>query len=136
MEAGWSARRVARHLDRSNCVVSSRSEKCHLHEDQAQDVLDRPVIEKTTTLRLAELPLESQHPLRVLPLMPTHQRLRLEWSRARGNWSAAEWNQVVFSDESTFNLSSDDNCVRVRRPVVSTSILPLLHSDIPVLQLV
>ncbi|GFX24890.1 transposable element Tcb2 transposase [Trichonephila clavipes] len=28
----------------------------------------------------------------------------------------AEWNQVVFSDESRFNLSSDDNRARVFRP--------------------
>ncbi|GFT75731.1 transposable element Tcb2 transposase [Trichonephila clavipes] len=48
--------------------------------------------------------------------MPTHRRLRLEWCRARGNWTAAEWNQIVFSDESRFNLSSDDNRVRVWRP--------------------
>ncbi|GFW66012.1 transposable element Tcb1 transposase [Trichonephila clavipes] len=27
-----------------------------------------------------------------------------------------EWNKVVFSDESRFNLSSDDNRVRVWRP--------------------
>ncbi|GFX86438.1 transposable element Tcb2 transposase [Trichonephila clavipes] len=46
----------------------------------------------------------------------THRRLRLEWYRARGNWTAAEWNQVVFSDKSRFNLSSDDNRVRVWVP--------------------
>ncbi|GFT67415.1 transposable element Tcb2 transposase [Trichonephila clavipes] len=33
-----------------------------------------------------------------------------------GNWTAAEWNQVVFSDESRSNLSSDGNRVRVWRP--------------------
>ncbi|GFU51890.1 transposable element Tcb1 transposase [Trichonephila clavipes] len=59
MEAGWSARRVARQLGRSDCV---------------------------------------------------------EWCHARGNWTAAEWNHVIFSDESGFNLSSDDNRVRVWRP--------------------
>ncbi|GFW08116.1 transposable element Tcb2 transposase [Trichonephila clavipes] len=48
--------------------------------------------------------------------MPTHRRLRLEWCRARGNWTATEWNQVVISDESRFNLSSDDNRVGVWRP--------------------
>ncbi|GFW42868.1 transposable element Tcb2 transposase [Trichonephila clavipes] len=57
----------------------------------------------------------SRRPSRVLLLTPTHQRLRSEWCRARGNWSAAEWNQVDFSDESRFNLSSDDNRVRVWR---------------------
>ncbi|GFY12410.1 transposable element Tcb1 transposase [Trichonephila clavipes] len=66
--------------------------------------------------RLAEGHLGSRRPLRVLPWEPTHQRLRLEWCRARGNRIAAEWNQVVFSDESRFNLSSDDNRVRVWRP--------------------
>ncbi|GFW01184.1 transposable element Tcb1 transposase [Trichonephila clavipes] len=49
MEAGWSARRVARQLGRSDCVVTSGSERYHLHENQAQDALDRPVVEKTAT---------------------------------------------------------------------------------------
>ncbi|GFS47167.1 uncharacterized protein TNCV_2053381 [Trichonephila clavipes] len=53
MEAGWSARRVARHLGHSDCVVksigTSGSERCHLHDDQLQDALDRPVVEKTAT---------------------------------------------------------------------------------------
>ncbi|PRD32103.1 UNVERIFIED_CONTAM: hypothetical protein NCL1_21471 [Trichonephila clavipes] len=53
MEAGWSARRVARQLGRCDCVGgavgTSGSEKCYLHEDQAQNNLDRPVVEKTTT---------------------------------------------------------------------------------------
>ncbi|GFV53456.1 transposable element Tcb2 transposase [Trichonephila clavipes] len=40
----------------------------------------------------------------------------MEWCRARGKWTAAEWNQVVFSDESRFSLSSDDNRVSVWRP--------------------
>ncbi|GFY29646.1 uncharacterized protein TNCV_1812261 [Trichonephila clavipes] len=53
MEAGWLARRVARELGRSDCVVrgcrNQWSERCHIHEDQAQDSLDRSVYEKTTT---------------------------------------------------------------------------------------
>ncbi|GFX98778.1 transposable element Tcb1 transposase [Trichonephila clavipes] len=49
-------------------------------------------------------------------MTPTHRRIRLEWCRAGGYWTAAEWNQVVFSDESRFNLICDDNRVRVWRP--------------------
>ncbi|GFX27331.1 uncharacterized protein TNCV_3341431 [Trichonephila clavipes] len=30
-------------------VGTSGSERCHLHEDQAQNALDKPVVEKTTT---------------------------------------------------------------------------------------
>ncbi|GFW39085.1 transposable element Tcb2 transposase [Trichonephila clavipes] len=45
MEAGWSARRVAPQLGHSYCVVRRywdqwTRERCHLHEDQAQDALD------------------------------------------------------------------------------------------------
>ncbi|GFU96766.1 transposable element Tcb1 transposase [Trichonephila clavipes] len=43
--------------------------------------------------------------------------LRLKWYPAQGNWTAAEWNQVIFSDESKFYLSSDENRVRVWRPL-------------------
>ncbi|GFW88924.1 transposable element Tcb2 transposase [Trichonephila clavipes] len=62
---------------------------------------------------LAEGHLGSRRPLRV---PPSHRHFRLEWCRARGNWTAAKWNQVVFSNESRFNFSSDDNRVRVWKP--------------------
>ncbi|GFU68814.1 transposable element Tcb2 transposase [Trichonephila clavipes] len=75
-----------------------------------------PVSSRTMRRRLAEGHLGPLHPLRVLPLKPTYRRLRLELCHARGNCTAAEWNQVVFSDESIFYLSSDDNRVRVWRP--------------------
>ncbi|GFV13608.1 transposable element Tcb2 transposase [Trichonephila clavipes] len=74
------------------------------------------VSSRTIRRRLAEGHLGSRRPLRELPLTPTYRRLRLERCRARGNWTAAEWKQVVFSDECRFNLSSDDNHVRVLRP--------------------
>ncbi|GFS63109.1 transposable element Tcb1 transposase [Trichonephila clavipes] len=64
---------------------------------------------------MAERHLGSRRPLRVLPLTPTHRRLCLEWCLARGNWTAAEWNQVVFSYESRFNIRKNDNRVRVGR---------------------
>ncbi|GFU16085.1 transposable element Tcb2 transposase [Trichonephila clavipes] len=102
MEAGSSARRVARQLGRSDCVV--------------EPSLEAPVSSRTIRRCLAEGHLGSQRPLHVLPLTPTHRRLRLMWRPTRENWTAADWNQVVFCDESRFNLSSDDNRVRVWRP--------------------
>ncbi|GFX85604.1 transposable element Tcb2 transposase [Trichonephila clavipes] len=104
MEAGWSARRVARQLGRSDCVA------------QVAPSLWAPVSSRTIRRRLAEEHLVSWCPLHVLPLTPTHRRLRLEWCHARGNWTAVEWNQVVFSGKSRFNLSSDDNHVCAWRP--------------------
>ncbi|GFX80814.1 transposable element Tcb2 transposase [Trichonephila clavipes] len=79
---------------------------------QVAPSLGSPVSSRTIRKHLAEGHLGSRRPLCVLPLTPTHRRLRMEWCRTRGSWIAA----VVFSDESRFNLSSDDNRVRVWRP--------------------
>ncbi|GFW43148.1 transposable element Tcb2 transposase [Trichonephila clavipes] len=87
-----------------------------------------PVSSRTIRRRLAEGHLGSRCPLRVLPLTPTHRRFRLEWCRSRGNWTAAEWNRVVFSDKSRFNLSSDENRVRVWKPRGERLNPSLLHT--------
>ncbi|GFW14557.1 transposable element Tcb2 transposase [Trichonephila clavipes] len=83
---------------------------------QVATLLGTPVSSRTILKRLAEGHLGSRHPLRGLLLTPTYRSLRLEWCHKRQNWTAAKWNQGLFSDESKFNLSSDDYCVRVRRP--------------------
>ncbi|GFV03410.1 hypothetical protein TNCV_596181 [Trichonephila clavipes] len=54
----------------------------------------------------------------VLLQIPYHQLMHEKpdkniFGLQKENWTAAEWNQVVLSDESRFNLSSDDNRVGV-----------------------
>ncbi|GFS96430.1 transposable element Tcb2 transposase [Trichonephila clavipes] len=79
-------------------------------------ILGTPESSRTIRRRLDEGYLGSWGPLRVCSLTPTHPRLHLDWCYSRGNWTAVEWNQVIISDESRFNISSDDNRVRVYRP--------------------
>ncbi|GFS56161.1 transposable element Tcb2 transposase [Trichonephila clavipes] len=117
-----------------NAHIQTTVSSASIHAQEAPS-LGAPVSTQTIRSRLAEGHLGLQHPLRVLPLTPSHQHLRLEWCSTRGNCTAAEWNRVVFSDESRFNLSSDENPVRVCSPVVNASILPLLYSDTPLSQL-
>ncbi|GFT71804.1 transposable element Tcb2 transposase [Trichonephila clavipes] len=102
---------------------------------QVATPLGAPASKRTIRRCLAEGHLGSRRPLSVLPLRLTHRHLHLEWCRARGNWTAAERNQVILSDESRFNLSSDNNRILVWRPVVNASILPLLYSDTPLPQM-
>ncbi|GFX61515.1 transposable element Tcb2 transposase [Trichonephila clavipes] len=71
-------------------------------QEQFESSLGAPVSSRTIRRHLAKGYLVSRCPLRVLPLTPTHQRLCLEWCCARENWTAAEFNQVVFSDEYIF----------------------------------
>ncbi|GFU41887.1 transposable element Tcb2 transposase [Trichonephila clavipes] len=79
MEAGWSARRVARQLGRSDCVPTASSAAM---QAQVAPSLGALVSSRTVRRRLAEGHLGSWRPLRVLPLTPIHRRLRLEWCRA------------------------------------------------------
>ncbi|GFS92791.1 transposable element Tc1 transposase [Trichonephila clavipes] len=50
------------------------------------------------------------------PLTANHRRLRLQWAHKHRAWQA-DWHQVVFSDESRFNLWDHDGRIRVRRYV-------------------
>ncbi|GFV67059.1 transposable element Tcb1 transposase [Trichonephila clavipes] len=100
--------------------------------------LGPPVSSRTIRRRLAEGHLGSRRALRVLLLTPTHQRLLSEWFHARGNWTGAEWNQVVFSDAraNPDSISAVMTIVFVcGDPVVNASILPLLYSNTPLPQL-
>ncbi|GFT40701.1 transposable element Tc1 transposase [Trichonephila clavipes] len=49
-----------------------------------------------------------------IPLTANHRRLRLQWAHAHSTWQA-NWHQVVFSDESRFNLWDHDGRIRFRR---------------------
>ncbi|GFT05302.1 hypothetical protein TNCV_123331 [Trichonephila clavipes] len=45
METGCSTRRVAPHLGHSDFTMTKRQNRGLLHGDQAQDTLDRPIVE-------------------------------------------------------------------------------------------
>ncbi|GFV20195.1 transposable element Tcb2 transposase [Trichonephila clavipes] len=84
-----------------NCII------CHDPGTGSTFTRD-PVSSRTIRWRLADGCLGSRRPLRELPLTHTLRHLHLMWCCARGHWTASEWKQVVSSDESRFNLSSDD----------------------------
>ncbi|GFU30266.1 cubilin [Trichonephila clavipes] len=115
-EAGWSNRRIGRHLGRSDMVVARcwqqwitegrvyrRGEDIQCHQ------------EKPIRRRLTEVGLRSRRPLRRLPLTPHHRQCRLDFCRPRATWSVTDWRRVLFSDESRFSLSADDHRTRVLR---------------------
>ncbi|GFY20199.1 transposable element Tcb2 transposase [Trichonephila clavipes] len=79
--------------------------------------LGTPVSSRTIRKRLAKGHLGLPHPLRVLILTPHPSTPPFGGCHARGNWTAVEWNQFVYIEESRFNLSSDDNRVRLWRPL-------------------
>ncbi|GFU61229.1 transposable element Tcb2 transposase [Trichonephila clavipes] len=104
-EAGWSNRRIGRHLGRSDMVVA----RCW--QQWITEVPSRETIRR----RLTEVGLRSRRPLRRLPLTPHHRQCRLDFCRPRATWSVTDWRRVIFSDESRFSLSADDHRTRVWR---------------------
>ncbi|GFS79690.1 transposable element Tcb2 transposase [Trichonephila clavipes] len=84
------SRREDRHIVR-NARVQPTATSAAIQAHVAPS-LGASVSSRTVRRHLAEEHLGSRRPLRVLPLTPTHRCLRVEWCRARGNWTAAEWN--------------------------------------------
>ncbi|KFM74451.1 Transposable element Tcb2 transposase, partial [Stegodyphus mimosarum] len=75
------------------------------------------VTARTIHRRLTERGLRSPRPLRRLSLTSVQRQARLQWYRAHSHGDVTEWNRIVFSVESLFELSPDDQRRRVwRRP--------------------
>ncbi|GFW08109.1 transposable element Tc1 transposase [Trichonephila clavipes] len=126
-EAGWSNRRIGRHLGRSDMVVA-RCWQQWITEGRVYrrgGVRTHPVPSRETIRRrLTEVVLRSRRPLRRLPLTPHHRQCRLDFCRPRATWSVTDWRRVVFSDESRFSLSADGHrtCLEAQRPAVRSGI--------------
>ncbi|GFU25442.1 HTH_Tnp_Tc3_2 domain-containing protein [Trichonephila clavipes] len=120
-EAGWSNRRIGRHLGRSDMVVarcwqqwitegrvyrrggSGRPRNTNDREDRAI----RRVATSAPTTSLASIQRHlppSRHPAVSTGFLPTSAA-----------WSVTDWRRVIFSDESRFSLSADDHRTRVWR---------------------
>ncbi|GFT60359.1 HTH_38 domain-containing protein [Trichonephila clavipes] len=76
-EAGWSNRRIGRHLGRSDMVVA-RCWQQWITEGRVYRRGGHPVPSRETIRRrLTEVGLRSRRPLRRLPLTPHHRQCRL-----------------------------------------------------------
>ncbi|GFU04728.1 transposable element Tcb1 transposase [Trichonephila clavipes] len=79
-----------------------------------QSVTHHSVSARTIRHRLQQSGLSARRPLLGLPLTQTHRRLRHQWCDERRMW-AAEWNEIVFTDESCICLQHHDGRIRVWR---------------------
>ncbi|GBO08315.1 hypothetical protein AVEN_256278-1 [Araneus ventricosus] len=49
----------------------------------------------------------SHDDLLFVSLSPAHFRARLHWARAHRSWKPQQWDRVLFTDESRFNIQND-----------------------------
>lgn len=65
--------------------------------------------------RLKERGIQPRRPYVGPKLTPRHRQARLTWCRNRQYWNAAQWRQVLYTDESRFTLEHADGRTRVFR---------------------
>ncbi|GFW70666.1 transposable element Tcb1 transposase [Trichonephila clavipes] len=117
--AGWSTRRVAGQVYRSECAVrncweqwTGKVTRSTIRADEAVSI-----VPQTISRHLSKANLKFRRPFRALPLTPEHRQMRVQWCQARSMGNVTDWQNVVFIDESRFVLGTDDNRVQVsRRP--------------------
>ncbi|GFW51961.1 transposable element Tcb1 transposase [Trichonephila clavipes] len=79
-----------------------------------ESVTHHSVSAHTIRCHLQHSGLSARCPLLGLPLTQNHRRLRRQWCDERRMW-VAEWNRVVFTDESRICLQHHDGRIRVWR---------------------
>lgn len=75
----------------------------------------RRISRTTIRRRLHASNLRARRPLRVPRVSPQHRAARLQWAMEHRDWFLAQWQNVLFSDESRFGLQSDSRRERVWR---------------------
>jgi len=77
----------------------------------------RPISSKTVRSRLRSVGIPARRPYRGIVLRGHHRCARVRWARNHLRFTRADWAQVLFTDESQFNVQGNDGrtCVYRRR---------------------
>ncbi|GFW19876.1 transposable element Tcb1 transposase [Trichonephila clavipes] len=95
-------------------AVTDRSVTSRTIAQHIESVTHHSVSACTFRRRLQQSGLSARCPLFGLPLTENHRRLQHQWCDERRVW-VAEWNKVVFTDESRICLKHHDVRIRVWR---------------------
>ena len=79
------------------------------------DIRNNIISDQTVRNRLRQSDLRSRRPLKGMELKRRHRIARLQWARARLRWRRNTWQNILFSDESKFNLKFSDGRLRIYR---------------------
>lgn len=96
-------------------ALRSRSLSAPAMRTRLRNVRNVNVSVQTVRNRLHERGLNAHRPVIATPLTRRHRQARLQWATAHQNWTRQRWSNVVFTDESRYNLSRADGRTRVWR---------------------
>ncbi|GFV14252.1 transposable element Tcb1 transposase [Trichonephila clavipes] len=94
--------------------VTDRPVTSRTKAQRIESVTHHSVSSRTIRRRLQQSGLSARRPLLGLPLTQNHRRLHRQWCDERRMW-VAEWNEVIFTDESRICLQHHDGRFRVWR---------------------
>ncbi|GFX01633.1 transposable element Tcb1 transposase [Trichonephila clavipes] len=77
--------------------------------------IGKAISEATVCRRLHMNGLYARVPRVCVPLFVQSRGARLKWCREHGNWTVSDWGNVMFTDESRFDLEPDDKLIRIWR---------------------
>lgn len=98
-------------------ALQQRNVSANVIRQQLRAATNTNVSQKTIGNRLRSVGLHARRPAVRPRLTAAHRRARLAFCRRHERWTRQHWAQVLFSDESRFNLHHADGRMRVwRRP--------------------
>ena len=115
IQAGTGPRNVITEWDDRHLVhmaVTDRTASSTVLNQNWSTATGLDLSASTVCRRVLRAGLVACMPLCRLPLYRDYQCLRLQWAYERCYWRA-EWRNVMFLDESRFNMSYDDDHIRV-----------------------
>ncbi|GFV91486.1 transposable element Tcb1 transposase [Trichonephila clavipes] len=98
------------YIFRYHCRVSTTDRRGRSHPPQCTTSLSARTIRR----RLQQSGLSARRPLLGLPLTQNHRRIHRRWCHERRMW-VAEWNEVVFTEESRICRQHHDGRIRLWR---------------------
>ncbi|GFV00394.1 transposable element Tcb1 transposase [Trichonephila clavipes] len=111
-------------------AVTDRSVTSRTVAQHIESVTHHSVTARTIRRHLQQSGLSARRPLLGLPLTQNHRCLRRQWCDEIRMW-AAEWNEVVFTDESRICLQHHDGRIRVWRHraerMLNSCVILILH---------
>lgn len=98
-------------------VISLRNRRLTAPQITAEFNLQRrqPVSVSTVKRRLIKAGLKGRIAVRKPRLSTIHKRKRLNWAKAHANWSLDQWKNVLWTDESKFELFGSKRRTFIRR---------------------
>ena len=101
-------------------VINSLRNRRRTAPDLAADFNEHHTTKISTTTvksRLLEVGLRGRVAVKITRLTTVHKQKRLVWAKEHKKWTVEEWNRVLWSDESKFEIFGNKRQSFVRRRV-------------------